>query len=502
MLVFQRVLSSPWFKTLVFIALCAVFIFMNLSSFSLRIWDEAHLVRNAIEMNESGNYLVTTFDHKPDFWSAKPPLMIWLQVICLKFFGMSELSFRLPSAFAAVATCLALMWFVAKTGGSYYKGLLAVFILLTSTGYNSFHGIRTGDYDSLLTLFSVLYVICFYFYLTETTGYYLLLFFVFLTLAVLCKSIAGTLFLPSLLLYSVLKHRKALLRIHHYWQFYAGLTFFVCFGLGFFLLREYMNPGYLKAAVSNDMIKAVIYRQEEEEVGFFYYLSGLFTGRYTEWIYFLLISLVLGLSLKDKKERDSFVFFAWMLVPVLILLSVKQLKKEWYDLPLYPFFALTICSFLWMLLEKLGRTEIKTVLRIPMLPLQLVCCLLILLPPGIAMVNKVYIPDFIHHDHPICDESNYMILALRGEKKIDHYKYLDREYDADRWFYRRLLADKGIHVSAGDTSRLEAGDIVMVRNSLLRRALLRKYNLTPLDTFQNLYVYKVGVMLCVPGKPL
>ncbi|MFI5149357.1 MAG: ArnT family glycosyltransferase [Bacteroidia bacterium] len=491
MTLFQRILSSPWFKALLFITLCMVFIFMHLTSFSLRLWDEARLVKNAIEMNESGNYIVTTFDHQPDFWSAKPPLMIWLQVICLKLFGMSELSFRLPSAFAAVATCLALIWFVVKTDGSFYKGLLAVFILLTSAGYNSHHGIRTGDFDSLLTLFSVLYVMCFYLYLRDTSGRYLLFFFIFLTLAVLCKSIAGVLFLPSLFLFAFLFHRQALMRIPYFWQSYAGFFVFLLFGAGFFLLREHYNPGYLKAVIGNDMIGAVLHSQKEEDVGFLFYVKHFFASRYQEWIYLLLFSFFLGLNLKDKKQKEPFLFLITLVLPALLLLSLKQLKKEWYDLPLYPFFALCICYFIWFLLDRFNNKDFKELFKTETLHMQFCLCLLITVPPGVAMFNKVYIPDFVNHDHPMCDESNYMILALRGQKNIANYKYLDKEYDPDKWFYRELLKKKGILVFPGDTGSLHTGDVVMVRNQEIIRRLCLRYSVVPLDTFQTLYVYKI-----------
>src|SRR3954466_8727646 len=80
--------------------------FYKLNTLAYRIWDEARLATNAYEMTKTGNLLVTTIDYQPDMWNTKPPLMIWAQAICIKFHGLTELSTRFPSAFAAALTIL------------------------------------------------------------------------------------------------------------------------------------------------------------------------------------------------------------------------------------------------------------------------------------------------------------------------------------------------------------------------------------------------------------
>ena len=140
-------------KILLFIGIIYFPIFLHLEYLPIRIWDEARLAINAYEMHENSNFLITYFKGNPDMWNTKPPLMIWFQVFFIKLFGVGELAIRLPSAIVAFLTCVSVMFFSLKYLKSYWFGLFAVIILITSDGYISIHGARTGDYDSLLVFF-------------------------------------------------------------------------------------------------------------------------------------------------------------------------------------------------------------------------------------------------------------------------------------------------------------------------------------------------------------
>src|SRR5688572_13968954 len=80
----------------------------------LRTWDESRIAINALEMLENGDWIATYYSGVPDNWNTKPPLLIWLQVILMKTIGVNEVAIRLPSAFAAFFTCLALLAFCIK----------------------------------------------------------------------------------------------------------------------------------------------------------------------------------------------------------------------------------------------------------------------------------------------------------------------------------------------------------------------------------------------------
>src|SRR5690349_8049272 len=116
---------KPFLCLLVLLPLLYFPIFSHLDELPLECWDEARLAMNAHDMHKTGNWIVTTFWNSPDMWNTKPPLMIWLQAICIKIFGENELAIRLPSALAALATCMLLFWFFVKKYGNAMVGLFA-----------------------------------------------------------------------------------------------------------------------------------------------------------------------------------------------------------------------------------------------------------------------------------------------------------------------------------------------------------------------------------------
>src|SRR3954468_544174 len=93
----------PLLAFAVLIALCSYPLFVNLGKLSLRMWDESRNAINAYEMLHDHSFFVTHFDGQPDNWNSKPPLMIWLIALFMKFFGPTTLAVRLPSALSALA---------------------------------------------------------------------------------------------------------------------------------------------------------------------------------------------------------------------------------------------------------------------------------------------------------------------------------------------------------------------------------------------------------------
>lgn len=191
---FLKIFDSPvikkYIKALVFLSLVSIPLFIHLEKLPIRTWDESRLAINAYEMLHNGNWLVTTFEGTPDLWNTKPPLMIWLQVVCMKIFGISELGLRLPSAIAGFLTVILLMLFLRRWLNSYWPGFNASLILITSYGYVNVHVTRTGDYDSLLVLFLTASAFSFYNYLDSISRKQLFLSGLFLWLGIMTKGCA------------------------------------------------------------------------------------------------------------------------------------------------------------------------------------------------------------------------------------------------------------------------------------------------------------------------
>ena len=99
-------------------------IFGHLDALPIRIWDEARLANNALEMSNDGDYIVTHFDGSPDMWNTKPPLMIWCQVGFIKLLGEDVLPIRLPAAISAFFVVVFYCGFLGDTLNNFGWGLL------------------------------------------------------------------------------------------------------------------------------------------------------------------------------------------------------------------------------------------------------------------------------------------------------------------------------------------------------------------------------------------
>lgn len=69
-------------------------------------WDEINFAEASREMLVTGNYAIPQIGFEP-FWE-KPPLFFWLQVICMKVFGVNEVAARLPNAICGMLTLVLL----------------------------------------------------------------------------------------------------------------------------------------------------------------------------------------------------------------------------------------------------------------------------------------------------------------------------------------------------------------------------------------------------------
>ncbi|MEN6387016.1 MAG: glycosyltransferase family 39 protein, partial [Phycisphaerales bacterium] len=69
------------------------------------LWDrdEPRFARASVEMINSGNYLIPTFNGK--LWLDKPILTYWCQAAAMKIFGQTEFACRFFSAIGTALSC-------------------------------------------------------------------------------------------------------------------------------------------------------------------------------------------------------------------------------------------------------------------------------------------------------------------------------------------------------------------------------------------------------------
>jgi 4-amino-4-deoxy-L-arabinose transferase-like glycosyltransferase len=475
-------------KTLLFCLLIYFPIFLHLGTLPIRLWDESRLAINTYEMSKNGNYLVSFFEGSPDMWNTKPTLLLWLQVLCCKLIGTGELAIRLPSAIAAALTALALVLFSIKYFKDFWFGFIASLVLVTSYGYINVHGTRTGDYDSLLTLFITAFALLFFLYLENRNKIYLHFFFLAVFLAVMTKSIQGLLILPGLFIYLIIQKKFFVFKTK--WV-YIDLLFCVLAISTYYLTREHYNPGYLKAVWENELGGRYMTTVENHKADFMFYYNMLIDNHYANWYWLVPCGMVVGFFIKDEKTRKITLFSTLIAVTYWLLISYSKTKIEWYEMPLFPFLAMIVGVIIYAGFVFLkSSTDIARFFNFNVIPY--IFLFVVFLSPYEKIIDKVYKPKEHDWDKEFYQISYFMKQAVSNKYSIkDHYLCYDG-YNAPLLFYVNILNDANQNVDFKDWNNLQSGDKIIASQSYVRWFIETYYSYELLGAVDNIKLYKIN----------
>jgi 4-amino-4-deoxy-L-arabinose transferase-like glycosyltransferase len=431
--------------TVLLIILLAIPLFYNLGRQPIRMWDESRLAINACEMYRNNDWIVTHYGEKPDMWNTKPPLMIWAQVIAMKLFGVNEFAVRLPSAIAGLLLIVILIFVISRHFRSKILFIIASFILVTSQGFTGHHVTRTGDYDALLILFTTLFNFSFFFYLEEGKVKNLYYTFIFLSLAVLTKSIVGLIFLPALFLYAIAKRK--LLQILKNKHFYLGSLLFLVVVAGYYLFRELKNPGYLNAVYGNELGGRYLDVTEMHNHSPLFYYRQIFQ-QFSPWYILAPAGVLIGFFLKEKKIRNLTLFLVITAGFFFVIISTAKTKLIWYDAPIYPslaiFASIPVYYLYNRLNDKIAITDNPVTKYLPyvllivifMLPYKKIFSSFRNTYEQVENASFYHLSDYLRKANCESDTSLNGSLIIYNSETVAHVQ-----------FYINLLAEKGIHVS-------------------------------------------------------
>lgn len=111
-------------------------------------WDEINFAEISREMIQTGDYLNIQVNYKPFF--EKPPFFFWLQVGCMKIFGINEFAARLPNALAGIGILVLLFNIGSKWMGKRF-GLFWALSYMGSILPTLYH--KSGIIDPWFNLF-------------------------------------------------------------------------------------------------------------------------------------------------------------------------------------------------------------------------------------------------------------------------------------------------------------------------------------------------------------
>lgn len=300
-------------------------LFQQLENFPIRTWDESTYAVNAYEMIQNGDYITPHINGNQDnTWNTKPPLLIWFQIIFIKLLGFNELAIRLPSAIATAITALLIFIFIKKRFSIAFA-YSSFFVFISSIGISDFHTGRTGDTDALFTLFAICAIAELYKWLKESTSKSLLLFFIYLTLCFLTKSIAFLMFCPGFLLTILLFKKIKETFFNKYFVF--GLIVFFLVIISYVVARNH-NGEYIKGIINNEVSK--LNSNTAQVQPFDFYFNNLFSSQFS-WAILLIPGILL--MFKDETSKIPAKYLLIILLSHHFALSLSNVKLYWYILP-------------------------------------------------------------------------------------------------------------------------------------------------------------------------
>ncbi len=353
-------------------------------------WDEINFAESAREMLLTGDYLTVQIDFKP-FWE-KPPLFFWLQVLCMKAFGISEFSARLPNAVIGIVT-LQVLYQVGKKLHDKAFGFLWAIAFWGSLAPHLYF--KTGIIDPTFNLFIFLSIYFFSKFLSpklQNIPWSALLAGVFMGLAILTKGpvalLIGTLSFGVFILVH-LRTESLPNGFLRYVIFFIISTFLVAsiwFGLEFARHGKWFFEQFLAYQIRLFSIPDAGHEQP-----FYYHFIVLLIGCFPASVF-----AVKGIFNKNFKTSKPFVLLMQCLFwVVLILFSIVRTKIVHYSsMAWFPVTYLAVYAHRQYLDEALAWSKS---LKVALLIIGILIGVLLMAIPLIGM-NSFEIMPYIHDD--------------------------------------------------------------------------------------------------------
>ncbi len=312
--------------TVALIVLGAVSFFYRLGGVGLVGPDESRYAEVSRGMLERGDWVTPELRGEP--WLHKPPLFYWAAAASMWTLGETEAAARLPSALAALATCLSIGFLGARLFG-FASGIRSAVVLATSLGM-ALYG-RAAIMDSILTFALTLGLGAYLFHATvQPARRWLAVAYAAFGASVLAKGPVGIV-LPMLIivLFELQSHRRLLPRPGSLLTSTASfLVVVVPWHVAIFNAQGWEFVESFLFQHNLDRFLTTIHRHE----GPFYYYLPILVVAFVPWTAF--IPGAVSSAFRNRDPRRLFLFL-WIAVP-LIFFSLAGSKLPGYILPILP----------------------------------------------------------------------------------------------------------------------------------------------------------------------
>mgnify|MGYP000848138270 CR=1 FL=1 len=474
------------FTLLVAVIYCPYF--LHLGNLPIHAWDEARLVANALEMNENGDYLVTHFNGQPEMWNTKPPLMIWAQVISMKLIGDQELAFRLPSAIAGFLTCLLIAFLSIRYLKNFWFGFITILILITSEGHLGFHVTRTGDYDAMLTLFMTAYSICFFLWTETGKTKFLHLFFTGVLLAVLTKSVQGLFFLPPLFIYALISGKLYKLFTSK-WLYINSILFIIIVG-AYYLGRESVNQGYLKAVYENELGGRMLNTIGNHKGKLTFYIELLYNKQFMFYCTLALLGFFSSYAISNKTTGRFIRFSTLLSFTYLVIISIAKTKLAWYTAPSIPLFSVLAAGPVFLVLELINN-KISHSKQYNSLLISTLFLMLVFIYPYFTVIDKVYKPKETPEAWHFTLISHFLKDAVDKKYDLNNHLIFYNSYRVQLDYYVHRLNKDGVNVAFADLNNIKPGDRVLIGIGHDKDQLRDRFNTTEIYIQDHVRILRI-----------
>lgn len=336
-----RILAILIFSTLFFV---------NLGSKPLWVADEQTYSQWAFHMLKTGDYITPWAFGDFLIWIGKPPLFMWLMSFAYQIFGVTNFAARFWSAvFGALS--LVIVFYLGKRLYNSHVGFVSALVLGTFTTYYVFARLAMLD---VAFVFFILFSI--YFLLSdekeENTNRNMALGGLFFGLAFMTKQSAAFLIPLIVFVYYATTSRGVGFFFKKRFVFFWGISIlivtpwviymFIRFGFDFWD-SFFIFSGIMRASTPI----------EGHSAGYLFYFNYLINNDNLFWVVLLPFSSAFcAFNAVFKRLREDTLILVWMTI-VLLLFTLIQTKLEWYILPAFPAFAISISSFLFQIAKRL-----------------------------------------------------------------------------------------------------------------------------------------------------
>ncbi len=335
--------QRPLIDWLLLAGFCGFLFFFGLAYFGLLGADEPRYAQVAREMLARHDWITPTLGGVP--WLEKPALYYWQTMLAYTVFGVSDWAARLPSAVDATMMVVTVYLFLRRfRPGFHLDGAL---MAASASGIIGFA--RAASMDMPLAATFTIAMLAWYAWYESASKRYLVLFYIFLGLAMLAKGPVAPFFAAVVVVIFAAAKGDYRLVVKTCWL--PGIALFLLTALPWYVAVQLRNPQFFRVFILEHNLARFGKDLYHHTQPFWYYLPVLLLGL-VPWTMFVSAAMAETIRVWWKEKRGLFqsedglpaFFVIWLVVPI-VFFSFSSSKLPGYILLALPAGTLLLAEY-------------------------------------------------------------------------------------------------------------------------------------------------------------